>query len=255
MRLLSSFLIFLIATFSSLPIHANLALSEYRLYFDNRSKNNSLMIRNTSNKDLDFRLVLIHKDMTEEGNLINVSEADVQGRSAKSMLRYSPRRGTIKPKGMQAIRMTVRKKADLPHGEYRAVLKIIASEAQGSNETGINIKPKVAYSIPVIIRHGRLEVDSDIVNPQLVMQNGRPTVMFWQTLDGNRSLFGDFKILNEDEEVIGEIRNLGVYTPLTRRKVFIPLTEKASGPLTIQYEENIRYGGKVSLTKTLNIDE
>jgi P pilus assembly chaperone PapD len=243
-----------IATFSS-SVFANLALSEYRLYFDGRTKNNSLMIRNTSDKNLDFRLVLVHKDMTEEGNLINVSEADVQGRSAKSMLRYSPRRGTIKPKGMQAIRMTVRKKADLIPGEYRAVLKIIASEAQVPNEAGISIKPKVAYSIPVIVRHGRLEVESDIVNPQLVTQNGQPTVMFWQTLNGNRSLFGDFKILNEDEEVIGEIRNLGVYTPLTRRKVFIPLTENASGPLTILYEENIRYGGKVSLTETLNINE
>ncbi|GMM84947.1 hypothetical protein [Pseudoalteromonas sp. MTN2-4] len=248
-----SFILFLVTCSSS--VFANLALSEYRLYFDGRSKNNSLMIRNTSDKNLDFRLVLVHKDMTEEGNLINVSEADVQGRSAKSMLRYSPRRGTIKAKDMQAIRMTVRKKANLAHGEYRAVLKIIASEAQDPNEAGISIKPKVAYSIPVIVRHGRLEVESNIVNPQLVTQNGQPTVMFWQTLNGNRSLFGDFKILNEDEEVVGEIKNLGVYTPLTRRKVFIPLTESASGPLTIQYEENIRYGGKVSLTETLNIND
>ena len=63
---------------------ANLALSEYRLYFDGRTKNNSLLIRNTSNKNLDFKLVVTHKDMTEEGALIDVTPQQVEGRSAKT---------------------------------------------------------------------------------------------------------------------------------------------------------------------------
>jgi hypothetical protein len=75
--------------------------------------------------------------------------------------------------------------------------------------------------------------------------------MFWQTRAGNRSLYGDFKVINSDNTVIGELNNLGVYTPLTRRKVYISLTEDVTGPITIQYQENQRYGGKISLTETM----
>ncbi|MBE0368045.1 fimbrial biogenesis chaperone [Pseudoalteromonas aurantia] len=239
-------LLVLSLVFSS-KVFANLALSEYRLYFDNRTKNNSLMIRNTSGKTLDFRLVLTHKDMTEDGALIDVPLSEVTGRSAKGMLRFSPRRGQIAAKEVQAIRMTVRKKADLAHGEYRAVLRIIASESQDPNASGISIKPKVAYSVPVIVRHGQLEVSSQLINPQLVTQNGRSNVLVWQTLQGNRSLYGDFKILDSDKQIVGEIRNVGVYTPLNRRKVFIPLQTSVQGPVTIQYIENNKYGGSIEL--------
>jgi len=232
---------------------ANLALSEYRLYFDGRTKNNSLMIRNTSDKNLDFKLEITHKDMTEEGALIDVSPKQVEGRSAKDMLRFSPRRGKIAPKGMQAIRMTVRKKAQLPAGEYRAVLRIIASESQNPNSTGISIRPKVAYSVPVIVRHGQLEADSKLINPQLITQNGHPTLTFWQTLTGNRSVYGNFELVNSDNLPVGELTNVAVYTPLSRRKVYITLQEPISGPLTLKYKENASYGGNIELAIPVNI--
>ena len=232
---------------------ANLALSEYRLYFDGRTKNNSLLIRNTSNKNLDFKLVVTHKDMTEEGALIDVTPQQVEGRSAKNMLRFSPRRGTIAPKGMQAIRMTVRKKAELAVGEYRAVLKIIASESQNPDIDGISIRPKVAYSVPVIVRHGQLEADSELINPQLITQNGRPTLTFWQTLTGNRSVYGNFELVDENNVMIGEIANVAVYTPLSRRKVYITLQAPVTGPVTLNYKENELYGGKIELEITINI--
>ena len=241
------------ALFFSSIANASIALSEYRLYFDGRTKQNALMIRNTSDNNLDYRVLLIHKDMTEEGNFVEVSDAEVIGRSAKPLLRYSPRRGVIKSQEVQAIRMTVRKKADLPVGEYRAVLKIITSKVSEQNEAE-SVKSKLAYSIPVIVRHGKLEAESSIVNPQLITQNGQPTVMFWQTLKGNRSLYGNFQVMNSDRAIVGEVNNLAVYTPLTRRKVYIPLTQQVEGPLTIEYQENKRYGGKLALTETINTE-
>jgi P pilus assembly chaperone PapD len=104
-------LLFSALLFFSISAHASLALSEYRLYFDGRTKNNALMIRNTSDKALDFKLTLTNKDMTEEGNLVEVTEAEVVGRSAKKLLRFSPRRGIIEPREVQAVRMMVRKKS------------------------------------------------------------------------------------------------------------------------------------------------
>ncbi|MBB1387625.1 hypothetical protein H5119_19215 [Pseudoalteromonas sp. SG45-5] len=232
---------------------ANLSLSEYRLYFDGRTKNNSLMIRNTSDKNLDFKLSLTHKDMTEEGSLIDATPKQVEGRSAAGMLRFSPRRGSIAPKDMQAIRMTVRKKAELPAGEYRAVLKIVASEAPDPNAVGITIRPKISYSVPVIVRHGQLEADSQLINPQLISQNGRPTIMFWQTLTGNRSLYGNFELTDSNNLPVGEVTNVAVYTPLSRRKVYISLQQPVVGPLTLKYTENPQYGGNIELAIPVNI--
>jgi P pilus assembly chaperone PapD len=234
--------------------HANLSLSEYRLYFDARTKNNALVLSNTSNNDINFKVSLVHKDMTEEGNLVDVSEAEVIGRSAKPLLRFSPRRGTIRSQGMQAVRMTVRKKASLAAGEYRAVLKILTSVAKKTKNSGVGLQSQIAYSIPVIVRHGQLKVESKIINPQLITQNGQPTVMFWQTREGNRSLYGDFKVLNSDNTVVGEINSVGVYTPLSRRRIYIPITQEITGPLTIEYQENKRYGGRLLLTETMNTE-
>jgi len=232
---------------------ANLSLSEYRLYFDGRTKNNSLLIRNTTDKNLDFKVTLSHKDMTEEGTLIEVTTQEVEGRSAKNMLRYSPRRGVIEPKGMQAIRMTVRKKAELPAGEYRAVLKITASESQNNNQ-GVSIRPKVIYSVPVLVRHGQLQATSELINPKYILQNGQPTLMLWQTLQGNRSLYGDFKLLNSENEIIGELHNVAIYPPLSRRKIYILLQQPSNGPLTLHYAENPEYGGNIELTIPVNIN-
>jgi len=233
---------------------ANLSLSEYRLYFDGRTKNNSLLIRNTSDKNLDFKVTLSHKDMTEEGTLIEVTTQEVEGRSAKSMLRFSPRRGVIEPKGMQAIRMTVRKKAELPTGEYRAVLKITASESKNNNNNGVSIRPKVIYSVPVIVRHGQLEATSELLSPKFILQNGQPTLMLWQSLNGNRSLYGDFKLVNNEDKIVGELHNVAVYPPLSRRKVYILLQQPSTGPLTLHYAENTEYGGNIELTIPVNIN-
>jgi hypothetical protein len=155
---------------------------------------------------------------------------------------------------MQAVRMTVRKKASLAAGEYRAVLKILTSVAKKTNNPGVGLQSQIAYSIPVIVRHGQLKVESKIINPQLITQNGQPTVMFWQTREGNRSLYGDFKVLNSDNTVVGEINSVGVYTPLSRRRIYIPITQEITGPLTIEYQENKRYGGRLLLTETMNTE-
>ena len=84
--------------------------------------------------------------------------------------------------------MTVRKKAELAVGEYRAVLKIIASESQNPDIDGISIRPKVAYSVPVIVRHGQLEADSELINPQLITQNGRLYPLHYALLKACRQL-------------------------------------------------------------------
>ncbi|MEI8670404.1 MULTISPECIES: hypothetical protein [unclassified Pseudoalteromonas] len=103
------------------------------------------------------------------------------------------------------------------------------------------------------MRHGQLEADSQLINPQLISQNGRPTVTFWQTLTGNRSLYGNFELLDSNNLSVGEVTNVAVYTPLSRRKVYISLQQPVVGPLTLKYKENPQYGGNIELAIPVNI--
>lgn len=244
----------LFCTLTSFPSFANLSLSDHRLYFDSANKSASLGIRNRSNKSLKFSIEISHKDMAESGILFTVEEQQVTDRSAKKMLRYSPRRGIIKANELQAIRFRLRKPAGLTPGEYRAVLKITSEVPQNPQAEGISINPKFAYSLPIIVRHGKLEVSSSLENPQLIMQNSQPTLQFWQTISGNRSLFGDFIIHDKDKQEVGRLNSVAVYLPLTRRKVNIALSADAQGELTISYQEQRKYGGNIELKTHININ-
>lgn len=248
------FTILFISLFFSCFAQANLALSDYRLFFDTKTRSNALLIRNTDNTPMQYQIELAHKDMTEQGTLIDVDDSQVEGRDAAKMLRYSPRRGLIKANDKQAIRFSVRKPANLPNGEYRAVLRIVAQNIRTDLQAGVNLNPKIAYNVPVIIRHGKLTAEAELLKPQLIMQNGRPTVSVYLASNSNRSLFGNFVITNEQGEEVGRLNNVAIYPPLTKRVVDIPLTKTVQGVASINFSENPQYGGDISLDKTINLN-
>ncbi|MFP3457605.1 hypothetical protein R0J89_15260, partial [Psychrobacter sp. SIMBA_152] len=70
---------------------------------------------------------------------------------------------------------------------------------------------------------------------------------------GNRSVYGNFELVDENNVMVGEIANVAVYTPLSRRKVYITLQAPVTGPLTLNYKENELYGGKIELAIPINI--
>lgn len=233
---------------------ASISLSETRLYFDNSNKSNAFSIRNTITEPIKYSIQVVHQDMTEDGVLYFIDEEKVGARSAKKLLRYSPRRGIIEPQKTQAVRFTVRKPANLPTGEYRAVLKITSQVVDTSESSGIKIIPKLAYNIPIIIRHGKLTAMSTLENPQLIMQNSLPTIQLWQTLSGERSIFGDFVVKDGNDQEVGRINGVAVYVQLKRRQVNIPLSNTAQGKLTIHYNEQRDYGGNIKLMSEITID-
>jgi P pilus assembly chaperone PapD len=246
--------IFFFSLLVNYPAFANLALSEYRLYFDANNKSNSLLLRNTAVSPMQYSIQLIHLDMTEEGTLIQVDEQQVIGRSAQELLRFSPKRGVIQGNGMQAVRFSVRKPANLPAGEYRAALRIVAQTVTDNGNNGININPKIAYSVPIIIRHGHTKASASIEHPQLIMQNSMPTITLLLERTGNRSLYGDFSITNSENQEIGRINGIALYPPLPRRTVNINLTQQTHGTITIRFIEPAKYGGNITLDKNLTLN-
>ncbi|MEW9799055.1 fimbrial biogenesis chaperone [Alteromonas sp. CYL-A6] len=237
---------FLLVVLMLLPFmaSANITLSKYRIYFDANDRAEALQLRNTGATDAQFSAELVLSAMTEEGKVYTVFEDEFD---ASPLLRYSPKRGTIGPGQRQALRFALRKPAGLPEGEYRAVLKLTSSLATPGNGS-INLNSKLAYSIPVIVRHGRLSATTTLTQPQTIMVNDNPHIQLWQTREGNRSLYGNFMVTDEDGNEVGVVNGIATYLPLQKRKVLIPLKPGFRGPVTITFTENENYGGDAAAT-------
>jgi len=241
-------LVILFVTFTQ-QAEANLALSKFRLYFDQNNRTDSLQLRNPSSTAINYKLTLGLMAMTEEGTLHKVEE-DPQ--SAIALLRYSPKRGTIEAGGNQALRFALRKPAGLADGEYRAHLTI-SSTAKTADSVNVNLNPTLSYSIPIIVRHGRVEATTELLEPNLVMRSGIPHIEFWQTRQGNRSIFGNFIISDEQGNELGLLNNSAVYQPLEKRKVTIGLNDMVKGKVLIEFKEIAAFGGELSATTEIEL--
>lgn len=248
--MLKKIMLCILLLFVSNVASANIALSKYRLYFDHSNRSDALQLRNTSSGSISFSVELGLVAMTEEGVLRAVEE---DKNSAIGLLRYSPKRGKIKAGERQALRFVFRKPADFPEGEYRAVLKITSSDDAASG-SAVSIRPKLSYSVPIIVRNGQLQASTELLAPRLVMVGGTPTIELWQKLEGNRSLFGNFTVSDQSGNEIGLLRNSAVYLPLNKRKVLIKLKAEPKGKVIIDYKEIAKYGGNLSARTEIELN-
>lgn len=248
--MLKPFILLVLLSTLSFSASANLSLSKFRLYFDQSNRTDALQIRNRADRPLDYSIELGLVAMTEEGTLRTVQSDPF---SAIDLMRYSPRRGRLAPGERQALRFSVRKPASLPEGEYRAVLKI--SSVPVNTSTGsVAVQSKLSYSLPIVVRHGRLSASTELTDVKMVTVDNTPSLEIWQLLEGNRSVFGNFIVEDDDGNEVGVLNNSAVYLPLTRKKVIIPLSQKVTGKITVKYDENAEYGGSEKAEISLTID-
>lgn len=229
---------------------ANIALGKHRIFFDANQRTEALQFRNTTGVTISFSADLALTAMTEEGTVYNV---DSDPLSALKMIRFSPKRGTIPPGGRQVIRFSVRKPAGLEDGEYRAALLLNGAPINDDDKTRVTVQPSLTFSIPIIVRNGRTNATTELQNPKYSLVNDKPSIQLWQTLEGNRSLFGNFTILDEDGEEIGVLNRAAVYRPLNGRNISIPLSKPITGNATIQYQEIEKFGGSLSAQTEISI--
>lgn len=228
----------------STPASANVALSKFRVFFDTQDRSNSLQLRNTGASEVKYTAELALNAMTEDGAIYSVSDDPF---TATPLLRFSPKRGVIKPGERQAIRFALRKPVGLEDGEYRAVIRL-TTELSPTSGGNVNLASKLAYNVPIIVRHGKLTVESALESPSTVMHNGVTSIQVWQTRQGNRSLYGNFIVETRDGEELGVLNNVAAYRPLERRKVLIPLHKVVKGPVIIKYIEDKKFGGNLELS-------
>lgn len=229
----------------------DLLVAPTRLEFTNRTRSAEAILVNIGQKAATYRISLVVRRMTADGRLDEIDAPSADEQRALDMVSFAPRRVVLQPNQPQAIRVAIRKPADLANGEYRVHMMFravpdanpaVAASDVPAQGFAIRLIPIYGITIPVIIRDGALAAEASIEAPRIEREGGKDMVAFDLSRTGNRSTYGEVRVLKPGRaEPIIQAKGLAVYTEVARRKVLLPVRDDYTGPLkgpaTIQYFE------------------
>lgn len=223
------------------------------------SRGTEVILSNIGSEEATYRVGLELRRMLESGRLVPVetSEANEAEEAALGMIRYAPRRITLPPGQPQAVRLAARPGADLPDGEYRVHMSFKAipkprevTDATPADTGGVAIQliPIYGVTIPIIVRHGRVEAQVAINQPRLIETEQGPFLALTLSRAGSASTYGVLAVTKPGmNEPLVVSRGLAIYPELGSREVRIPLSPEQAASLTgqlrFEYREMPEAGG------------
>ncbi|MEO0462591.1 MAG: molecular chaperone [Pseudomonadota bacterium] len=251
------------AALSTMPFAApaaaqgDLLVAPTRVILDGR-RGTEVILSNIGSEEATYRIGLELRRMMANGRLTPVEKVDANEaeEAALAMIRYAPRRITLPPGQPQSVRLAARPGADLPDGEYRVHMsfkaipkprEVTESDAQVEGVT-IKLIPIYGVTIPIIVRHGRVEAQVAMTQPRIETGEKGPELVLTLNRSGDSSTFGEFRVMKPGvEEPVLLTRGIAVYTELDAREVRIPMSDEQaaamSGPLRFEYREMPEAGG------------
>ena len=236
-----------------------LLVAPTRLVLGPRERVAELTLVNRGETTLTYRLALVNKEMSEQGELEDVSPEEAGLFTADRLVTFAPHQVILEPRQSQKVRLLVRRLADLQPGEYRSHLLIQADapavpadSAEASTNpreprVKIAVRANPALSIPLIVRHGDGSAKvtmKDLALLPAAAGGGRTAARFRLDREGNQSTYGDVTVTyipprDGDGQTVGVLRGVAVYTPNTTRLVEVFIDESArllpGGRLRISY--------------------
>jgi P pilus assembly chaperone PapD len=254
--------LFLLALAPSL-LAGELMVHPTRIVFDGDTRTAQIDVINSGTETMTYRISLTRRRMTETGEFVPVDEPEAGERFSDEMIRYSPRQVILPPGAAQAVRLQLRKPANLEEGEYRSHLLFQAlppadrePEEQGtadSKDLEIRLTAVYSVSIPIIVRHGAMTAEVAI-RDLAVRDEG---VTFVLDRRGSRSVYGDVIVWVRSargaEQVIARANGVAVYTPNVRRRIRVPLGVRPAGELRVTFSERDAQRGRVDAESRIEL--
>jgi fimbrial chaperone protein len=231
---------------------ADLTITPVRVVFQGRDRSMSVELLNITDHTNTYRMGWLEMKADDKGGYSLLPADDKNPNSVSNMVVFSPRQVTIEPHGHQVIRLSLRRPADLPPGEYRAHLSMtrIANAlppVADPHQKGVTMAlyANLGFSIPVIVRSGEDKgLKVSLINPQLAMSHNTPPAPVLH-IDLNRdggkfSTYGSIKVLWQpakgEEQQIGLLNNVALYPEVQQRHVEVTLNQNpTSGTLKVVY--------------------
>lgn len=243
------------------PARADLSITPTRIVFQGRGRSATVMLLNQTDNLNTYRIGWLEMKADESGKYALIPAAGDNPHSVAKMVVSSPRQVTIEPGAYQTIRLSLRRPADLPPGEYRAHMSMIRMAKETPAEQDPNMKGQafslnvnLGFSIPVIVRIGDdPDLKVEIASPQINPGKGKIAAFLGidiKRLSGKFSTYGTVKVFLQQpghpEKLIGSLNNTAVYPELQQRHIDIPLDESPeSGNLHIVYVGKYESEGKI----------
>jgi P pilus assembly chaperone PapD len=228
-----------------LAAQGDLLIAPTRVILDGR-RGTEVILSNVGSEEATYRIALELRRMEPDGQLVEVDDTTANSgeEAALEMIRYAPRRITLPPGQPQAVRIAARPGAELPDGEYRVHMSFkaipkaqpVTAEAEDAGE-GVSIRliPIYGVSIPIIVRHGRLEAQVAINQPRLEQGARGPELVLNLSRQGDSSTYGEVRVTKPGlQDPIVMARGIAVYPEVNEREVRLPLTPEQAAALTGQ---------------------
>jgi len=241
------------------PAHAqgDLLVAPTRVILDG-SRGTEVILSNIGSEEATYRIGLELRRMTEQGRLVPVEKIDANGveEASLGMIRYAPRRIALPPGQPQAIRLAARPGADLPDGEYRVHMSFkaiprpreVTDQVQQSDGVSFKLTPIYGITIPIIVRHGRVEAQVALTQANIVEGENGPEFAMRIERSGDSSTYGTLSVVKPGvDEPIVLAGGVAVYPEIGTREVRINVTPEQAvllkGPARIEYRELPEQGG------------
>lgn len=162
-------------------------------------------------------------------------------------IKFSPRQVTLQPGASQKIRLALRRPGDIPDGDFHVHLGISTvndadlgsyqdGEVSDDNVSGMSVKVNIGYTIPVIVRSGKVDVSASVGRIALSRNehNGLLRVAVPIHRDGGAySILGHLMVFHVDdsgnETRVGEISNAHIFPEVDSRTFDVQLSKAISG--------------------------
>lgn len=254
---------------------ADLMLHPTRVVFEGNRRTAQLEIINRGDRTEVYRISLARKRMTDMGEFVNVDAPFPGEQFADDFIRYSPRQVELAPGASQAVRLMLRKPADLAAGEYRSHLVFEripdvdattgAQNKSAGAELEIKLLPLVNVSVPLIVRYGETSASVSVTDLRLEPSTaGEPALLLTLRRSGNRSAYGDLVVYFTPNskrgapQIVARVGGVAVYAPNALRRARLvlssaPRTPLAAGTLRVTYQERPENRGKLIAEGSLQL--
>lgn len=265
--LINNFLCLTILLIASTNLYAaGLMITPSRVELKGDVRSQEVKLINKSNETITYKVDLQHLRMNEKGEYqeISAEESNVKEKFADDLLRFSPKKITLKPNEVQTIRLAVNKGDKSPDGEYRSHLlfreepsadfkqtnnvEADTTTDKKSGKISIVLKPLFGISIPVIVNKGNVVAKSSIGNIAVrsdEKNKSKKYVSVELKRSGEASLYGNvlvtFKPNKTGKEYnVGSLNAVSVFSPYEKRTVMVDLdlpkgVALSNGSLDVKY--------------------
>jgi hypothetical protein len=243
LKVLTTLLLGVLIQTQSLAGNSGFGIEPTRVVISANEKSGSINLNNTSNQPVAYRMTLVEMGLDDSGAFRRLLDSELPAghRSAKPVIRFSPRQVRLKPGEKQVVRVIARRKPGMAEGEYRSHLMIQALpilsenmlEQMGESNEDIALVSasagtSVGFTIPVIVRHGKTEASVELKDFQVLARpdNSLAAAQITLGLNGNRSALGPISLSipngNKWRE-IGSIKGYALFSPYPQESLQIRL--------------------------------